>query len=101
MTVYNTLISAEKNSLSELKINYLIDIDTLEKVCACSVAIKVNDEINPVNGNILIVEEGDDMDTALLVGENTVLAFSPTFVNIADRIPVFNMLKSIRTITNY
>jgi hypothetical protein len=101
MAIYNTLISAEKNSLSELKINYLIDIDTLEKICACSVAAKINDELNPVDGNLLIVIDGDGSDSVLFINDNTALALSPTFITVSNRLPVFDMLKSIRTITNY
>jgi hypothetical protein len=99
MTVYSALISAEKSSLSELNTNYLVDIDTLEKICACSVAAKLNEEINPADGNLLIVDDVDGVDTSLLISSDTSLALSPTFIDVSDRIPVFDMIRSIRTIT--
>ena len=102
MTNYNALVSAEINSLSELKSNYLIDIDVLERICACSVAFGISDIINATAGNIINLEsDEEDTVTALLIDDDSVIAYSPTYVNHDNRLPSLSMLKSIRTITEY
>lgn len=101
MTVYKQLISAEKNSLNELKLNYLADIDVLEKICACSIAAKLNEELNDKDFNIVIVSSDSNFDYALEIGNDRVLAYTSEHIDIPDRLPVFDMLKSIRTISKY
>lgn len=101
MTVYKSLISAEKNSLNELRLNYLTDIDVLEKICACSIAAKLNDELNDIDYNVIVISSDPNFDYALQIDDDRVLAYTSEFIKVGDKIPVFDMIKSIRTISSY
>lgn len=104
MINYKPLLSAEINSLDELKKNYLADLDTLEKLCACSVAYRISDEVAGAGENILHAGLQDDTEILTLqIGEdlNRVIAYDDTYVDPSNRIPTGDMLMSIRTISKY
>ena len=101
---YNILISAEINSFNEIKSNYLVDINTLEKILACSVASDISYYVENAGDNILNVGADDDHGIiALSIGnsKNTIMALNPSYIKTNDRIPDRDILMSIRTISEY
>ena len=104
MKNYELIMSAEINSLHEVKKNYMIDMDTLEKICSCSIAISLNDLSSTEKDNIINASSDLEMTVSAIEigsGLNIFIEAYPTKIDIDSRIPTRELLRSIRTISKF
>jgi len=76
MISYNSLISSEKNSLAEIKLNHLVKADNIEKICVCSAVASMESSIEDLYAKFIAASDLDvveDGGGSLFVSDKTVI----------------------------